>query len=227
MCARHNLLSAAVVLSAAAAIGATSLVLGAASDPAAPSQADTAATQPGSWQEHDYQFNYMGFTAIYSCDGLADKLQLLLRLSGARPDAKVMPSCSRGFGVPDKLAQAQLKFSTLQPAPAASGVAGTTVDGVWRHVELSPRHPFELQLGDCELVEQFRDKLVPMFATRNLRNQITCVPHQDAGSNFSLAFDVLAPAPAPQTPPATTAPSTTPPPAIARPKTPPPARSGA
>jgi hypothetical protein len=220
MGARHNLLSAVAatvavaLLSSAAAIGAKSPAPGASSDSAAASQADAAAIQPGSWQEHDYQFNYMGFTAIYSCDGLSDKLQLLLRLSGARPNAKVMPSCSRGYGVPDKLAQAQLKFSTLQPAPAAAGVAGTDVDGVWRHVELSPRHPFELQLGDCELVEQFRDTLLPMFATRTLRSQITCVPNQDAGSNFSLAFDVFAPAPPkPPAPSPVLPPSPPPPPA--------------
>ncbi len=66
---------------------------------------------------------------------------------------------------------------------------------MWRHVELAPRHPFELQAGDCELVEQFRDTLLPMFVTRNVNNQINCVPHQESGSNFSLSFDVLAPLP--------------------------------
>ena len=34
-----------------------------------------------------------------------------------------------------------------------------------------------------------------MFATRNLKSQINCVPHQESGSNFSLSFDVLAPLP--------------------------------
>jgi hypothetical protein len=102
----------------------------------------------------------------------------------------VIPSCARGFGVPDKLAEAKVTFSTLQASPS-----DTSVDGVWRHVELSARHPFELQSGDCELIEQFRDTLLPMFATRNVKHQITCVPHQDSGSNFSLSFDVFAPPP--------------------------------
>jgi hypothetical protein len=44
-------------------------------------------------------------------------------------------------------------------------------------------------------VEQFRDTLLPMFVTRNVNNQVTCVPHQESGSNFSLSFDVFAPAP--------------------------------
>ena len=232
MSARHRLFST---------LGVLSVALGAAHSTAARAPGDTGgdaggvpggipgASQPGRWQEHDYQFNYMGFTATYSCDGLADKLQLLLRLSGARPQAKVIPSCARGYGVPDPLAQAQLKFATLQPAPSDTGgaggegagggvaggsVDGASVDGVWRHLELSPHHPFDLRLGDCELVEQFRDRLLPLFATRNLQNQITCVPHQDSGSNFSLSFDVFAPAPPPQ------------PAAPPQQSPPPPARSG-
>ena len=157
------------------------------------------AEQPGSWQPHSYDFHFMGFTSTYSCDGLADKLQLLLRLVGARPDATVMPLCVRGTGRPDKLAQASLKFSTLQladaNAPATAVSAPQGAPGVWRHVELSPRHPFELQTGDCELVEQFRDTQLPMFVTRNVNNQVTCVPHHESGSNFSLSFDVFAPSP--------------------------------
>lgn len=157
------------------------------------------AGQPGSWQPHKYDFHFMGFTSTYSCDGLADKLQLLLRVVGARPDAKVIPLCARGSGVPDKLAEASLKFSSLQladaNAPVAAASASDSAPGVWRHVELAPRRPFELQAGDCELVEQFRDTVLPMFVTRNVNNQVTCVPHQESASNFSLSFDVFAPAP--------------------------------
>lgn len=206
---RHRLFSAL-----GAAVSVLAVALGAAHGGAVRAQgapaATAAASQPGSWQQHDYQFNFMGFTATYSCDGLADKLQLLLRLSGASPAAKVIPLCARGFGVPDKLAQAQLKFATLKPTPSDTGVGDANVDGVWRHVEFSPHHPFELQLGDCELVEQFRDRLLPQFATRNLQNHVTCVPHQDSGSNFSLSFDVFTPAPPPALP---AAPSNAPAPA--------------
>jgi hypothetical protein len=204
MSAGRTLLSLTGVLVGAGLMAG--MALGAAAAEAADAAAPSASspTEAGSWQSHTYQFHYMGFTATYSCDGLADKLQLLLRLAGTRSDAKVMPSCARGYGVPDKLAEAQAVFSTLQPASAASpGAAASAgnsaangVAGTWRHVELAPQHPFELQAGDCELVEQFRDTLLPMFATRNLKSQITCVPHQESGSNFSLSFDVLAPVPA-------------------------------
>jgi len=172
--------------------------------------------EPGHWQPHDYVLHAMTFTSTYSCDGLADKLKLLLRLARARDDAKVDPLCGRGFGVPDKLAEAKMTFSTLQlgspgaeaavstgaaaAARPASAAGAPTVAGVWRHVEISEHHPFDLQLGDCELIEQFRDSVLPMFATRNVQSQITCVPHQESGSNFSLRFDVFAPAPAARSP---------------------------
>jgi hypothetical protein len=186
---------------AAVLTSSVALAVGAADSPGAAPQGESVAPQPGRWQPHSYDFHFMGFTSTYSCDGLADKLQLLLRLAGASPDARVMPLCVRGSGVPDKLVQASVKFSTLQPADAsaagAAAAAPTSVDGVWRHVELAPRRPFELGPGDCELVEQFRDTLLPMFTTRNVNNQVTCVPHQESGSNFSLGFDVYAPPPPP------------------------------
>jgi hypothetical protein len=192
---RDKLLSAIGVMFSAGLMASMAFALGAADTRYADAQGAAAGKQPGSWQAHEYEFHYMGFTSTYSCDGLGDKLQLLLRLTGARADAKVAPSCSRGYGVPDKLVQAKVTFSTLQSTDAS-----TDADGIWRHVELSAHHPFELESGDCELVEQFRDTLLPMFATRNLKSQITCVPHQATGTNFSLSFDVFAPALAPKGP---------------------------
>ncbi|MGO9595710.1 MAG: hypothetical protein ACLQFF_03335 [Steroidobacteraceae bacterium] len=198
MFARHKQLSSLGRVCSAVLVSGMALAVSAAETPSPGAQGGTPATQAGSWQPHSYEFHYMGFTSTYSCDGLADKLQLLLRLAGARADAKVVPLCTRGYGVPDELAQAKVVFSTLQLAkatsPGASATAAKSVDGVWRHVELAPQHPFELQLGDCELVEQFRDTLLPMFVTRKLNNQVSCVPHQESGSNFSLGFDVFAPA---------------------------------
>jgi hypothetical protein len=162
---------------------------------AAAAPAGTAATpatsadgaSDGAWQPHKYQFNFMGFTTIYSCDGLEDKLRLLLRLNGAGPDLKVNAPCVRGTGRPDKLAFAYLTFSSLKPDSTAGGVPGN-----WKHVELAPHRPFDLGRGDCELIEQFRDSVLPMFTTRNLKNSVTCVPHQDMGS-YSLSYDVFVP----------------------------------
>jgi hypothetical protein len=62
---------------------------------------------------------------------------------------------------------------------------------VWRSVRFADRSPRELALGDCELIEQFRDKVLPMFTTRSVESQMTCVPNQLSGSAINLRFEVL------------------------------------
>jgi hypothetical protein len=153
---------------------------------------------PGSWQKHQYSFAFMGFTTTYSCDGLADKLKLVLLAAGARADAKSQPGvCAAPYGRPDKFARADLTFYTL--APDGHDTADSKpADGVWRRVRLSDRSPRELRIGDCELVDQFREQVLPMFTTRNVENRTTCIPHQESGSVIDLKFESFA---APAVPP--------------------------
>jgi hypothetical protein len=161
---------------------------------------DAPARQPGVWQKHQYSFEFLGFTSTYSCDGLADKIEVLLLAAGARRDSKSYPgACANGFGSPDKFARAELTFYTLTPsgtlAPSGIDTSGKPVDGVWRPVVFADRSPRELTTGDCELVEQFRNNVLPMFTTRNAEDHITCVPHQNSGSLISLRFESFAAAP--------------------------------
>jgi hypothetical protein len=165
------------------------------------STAGESAAVAGVWQEHKYSFVFMGFTSTYSCDGLASKLKLLLIAAGARADAKAVPGgCASGFGRVDKFARADLTFHTLVPAADAPPTAkGPSVNGTWRPVALSRYSPRDLQLGDCELVEQFKSMVLPKFTTRNLVDQTTCVPHQLSGTSFNLSFESFAaPAPGPK-----------------------------
>ncbi len=190
----NRLMAAIAAISLAAGFAASPVMASAEaaqtepSSSAAPTPADAAAASAGSWQEHKYTFNYMGFTTIYTCDGLGDKLRLLLRIVGAQPGFKVNESCARGPDHPDRLATAYLTFSSLQP-----GASGPGVNGTWQHVELAANHPFDLGRGECELIEEFRDRVLPLFAVRNVVSHVTCVPHQDVGSDFRLSFDVFAP----------------------------------
>ena len=151
------------------------------------------AQDSGVWQKHEYSFAFMGFTSTYSCDGLADKLKVLLIAAGARSDAKSQAgACASGFGRPDKFARASLVFYTLSPAGTGAASDTKPVDAVWRPVALSARSPRQLAVGDCELVEQFRNNVLPMFTTRNVQNNMTCIPHQNSGSNIDLKFESLA-----------------------------------
>ena len=173
--------------SALAAILAGALLLSTASraDDSAPS------VGPGTWQSHKYTFQFLGFTSTYSCDGLAAKLRIVLLAAGARPDVKSVPgACASGFGRPDKFARADLTFYTLTPADSGTA-AGAGAQGVWRPVTFAARQPWDLALGDCELMEQFRQQVLSMFTTRNVVNNTTCIPHQESGSNIDLKFDAF------------------------------------
>jgi hypothetical protein len=174
-----------------AAILAGALLLSTASraDDSAPSGG------PGTWQSHKYTFQFLGFTTTYSCDGLADKLKIVLLAAGARSDVKSVPgACASGFGRPDKFARADLTFYTLTPADSGTA-AGAGVQGAWRPVTFAARQPQQLALGDCELMEQFRQQVLPMFSTRNVVSNTTCIPHQESGSNIDLKFDAFAAVP--------------------------------
>jgi hypothetical protein len=164
---------------------------------------EPSARERGVWQKHEYSFVFMGFTSTYSCDGLADKLQLLLTAAGARHDSKSQAgACANGFGRPDKFARANLTFYTLAPSGTDIPSGTKPVDGVWRPVSIADRSPRELGTGDCELVEQFRDNVLPMFTTRTVEDHTTCVPHQDSGSIIALRFESFTAAPrAPHAPP--------------------------
>jgi hypothetical protein len=151
---------------------------------------------PGSWQTHKYSFQFLGFTSTYSCDGLASKLKELLLAAGARADAKSQPgACASPFGQPDKFARADLTFSTLAPSDTAAA-NGKPVNGAWRSVTLAANTPRDLQVGDCELVEQFRQQVLPMFTTRNVASGTTCIPNQESGSLIDLKFDSFTALPA-------------------------------
>lgn len=165
---------------------------------------EPSARERGVWQKHEYSFVFMGFTSTYSCDGLADKIRLLLIAAGAKQDAKSQPgACASGFGRPDKFARANLTFYTLAPSATDTPSGSKQVDGIWRPVSLADHSPRELSTGDCELVEQFRNNVLPMFTTRNVDDHTTCVPHQDSGSVISLRFESFTAAPrAARAPPA-------------------------
>jgi hypothetical protein len=179
------------------AITSMALLCGAAAPWSAFADDAAASPGPGVWQKHIYTLQFMGFTTTYSCDGLADKVKVLLIAAGARPDSKSQPGvCSKGWGRPDKFAQANLTFYTLEPAGADSSAGGAPVNGSWRPVIFAVRSPREVGTGDCELIEQFRSLVLPMFATRNVDDHTTCVPHQDSGSVINLKFESFAALPA-------------------------------
>jgi hypothetical protein len=171
--------------------------------PSAPAAAGSVASgaaavesQPGVWTEEELTFVYMGFTTRYSCDGLRDKVRgVLLDLGAQKKDLKVQElGCSSPTGRPDPFPGVRVKMRVLQPASGpAAAYDPAPVPAHWKPVDLKLRDSFTTDSGECELVEQIRHNIVPLFAARNVDLKTTCIPHQASATRPSLKLEVLAP----------------------------------
>jgi hypothetical protein len=154
--------------------------------------------QSAVWTEKELTFVYQGFTTRYSCDGLRDKVRsVLLDLGAQKKDLKVMEmGCASPAGRPDPFPGVRVKMRVLQPADspdAAKAADPTPVAAHWQPVDLKLRDNFTTDSGECELVEQIRHKIVPLFAARNVDLQTTCIPHQATVGRPILKMEVLVP----------------------------------
>ena len=148
--------------------------------------------EPAAWTQHVVDLQYMGFTTRYTCGGLKSKVKLLLKHMGVRDDVKILErGCEFGY---QKVADfPRLKITFWAPAIPKQGDkdVGDPVLGVWKAVTIKRDSPKGLEMGDCELVELFRDRVLPKFLTRDLQGGINCIPHQLVGNRIDLRFEVL------------------------------------
>jgi len=143
------------------------------------------------WMPKELNFAYQGFTTKYSCDGLQDKMKRVLIKLGARHDLQVRGwGCTRLQG-PDPFAGVRIKMNVLQPAGKQGGQA---VPAHWQLVDVlagpDDRDPVDAA-GDCELIEQIKQKLLPLFATRNVDYRSTCEWHHLLVGATRLKAEVL------------------------------------
>ncbi len=143
------------------------------------------------WAPKELTFAYTGFTTKYSCDGLQAKMRSVLLQLGSRPDLQV-----RGYGCtqltgPDRFAGVVIKMNVLERANTPGGSA---VPAHWKMVDLlANRNPLDAA-ADCELIDQIREKVLPLFATRNVDYSAACAAHKPLIGGTRLKAQVLVPA---------------------------------
>ena len=148
------------------------------------------------WTPRELSFVYQGFTTTYSCDGLQDKVRSILLELGAREDLKVTETPCAQLGRPEPFPGVRIKMNVLQPAADESATAGTqSVPAHWKRVDLTPDRDAVSAAGECELIEQVRQSILPLFATRNVEYSSNCVPHQLQNGAARLRAEVLVPDP--------------------------------
>ena len=144
------------------------------------------------WKRHEVDLVYMGFTTRYTCSGLKSKVLLLLKHVGVRPDVKVLErGCEYGYQKVADFPHVKIIFYMPEIPEAGSHDVGEPVLGVWKTVAIKRNAPRGLDWGDCELVEQFRDRVLSRMTTRNNEGDINCIPHQLIGNRIDLRFQVL------------------------------------
>src|SRR5215472_6293178 len=140
----------------------------------APVWAEDAAAQapiawkPAVWTPKEVQFTYFGFTTHYSCDGLRDTVRdWLLQLGARKDDLKVYEiPCAGDPDRPNPFPGVKIKMSVLQPAPDNPSPDTQVVQAYWKPVKLPYREYGINAAGQCELIEQFNQKVLPLFTTR-------------------------------------------------------------
>lgn len=97
---------------------------------------------------------------VYSCDGLETQMTSILRRLGASPDLSVRTiGCVHSSG-PEEFPGVDATFSVLEPAGQHDAADPQSVPAQWDKVTFdSDTH--------CQLFEQVKRNVLPLFATRN------------------------------------------------------------
>jgi hypothetical protein len=153
---------------------------------------DLPSEEAAAWTRHEVDLQYMGFTTRYTCSGMKSKVKLLLKHMGVRNDVKIIErGCEFGY---QKVADfPRMKITFWAPTLPKQGEKdpGEPVLGVWKSVVIKRDSPKGLEMGDCELVDIFNNRVLPLFLTRNVQGGVNCIPHQLVGNRIDLRMEVL------------------------------------
>jgi hypothetical protein len=163
--------------------------------------AETGAAIEAVWKEQHLRFSYMGRTARYSCQGLRDKVSAMLIGLGVRRDLQITAlgceSAAAGTRVATLGPSLTMVFSApTLPDPAAKPLRAVdpgAVEARFESFTLTNDAFRNMDIADCELVEQFAQQILPKLATRHVTQDITCVPYQQSGGRFLVRGEVLKP----------------------------------
>jgi hypothetical protein len=180
--------------------GAAVLLL-AASVASAQSQADEPVVE-AVWKPQRMNFVYRGYSTLYSCHSLQQKLEKILMTVGARGGIEL-----RAYSCDDDLAIARFQIALTSPVEAtpqnveqltsydaqdelvarvrgehlASAEDLQRFPAVWKTVSFARSREMKLAPGDCELVLQLRRHILPRMSVQIVSDQVRCSPFGNIG----------------------------------------------
>lgn len=150
--------------------------------------ADNSAAQQAAWKSQDLSFPYMGFTTLYSCTGIEDRMEQFLKQLGARSDVRVSALNCAGDQVSKSLST-RIRVSV----PSASGGEGEKFEVKPSTVTLRANPQGNSGPGNCELLEQLRDRVLPELGLKVVGDDLHCTPGQATGAAGTLQVAALLP----------------------------------
>jgi len=138
------------------------------------------------WVPLQLNFQYRELTTQYTCSGLQERMRSILLELGARPDLGVRPFGCTNLTGPDPFAGVKIRMNVLEPAGSRPGLAAH-----WKRVDLLANRELLRAAGDCELIQQIAQKILPLFTVHNTDYSATCQPRSLQPGATRLATDVL------------------------------------
>lgn len=173
------------------------------------------------WSTTEIDFAYMGMTTYYSCEGLRDSVRDVLRMLGARDDLRVRARGCEVMGgpaafprvlitvtvpveaTPENLAELAKDADKRELVARVRGERQEGAEGpdrfpaIRRQVVLSDRASRDLDPGECELIEQMRNRVFPRLGIRIVEDRLNCVPRRVTPGQLYLVVEALFEAPRP------------------------------
>jgi hypothetical protein len=154
---------------------------------------------PAVWREQRVSFFHMGRTSRYSCDGLRDKVRAMLLDLGVRRDLTITALGCEDTAARVRRASPGPSLTIIFSSPVLADSAAkplhagdlSAVDARFEAFSITSDAFRNMDIADCELVEEFAHQILPKLATRNLKQDITCVPFQESGGRFLVRGEVL------------------------------------
>jgi|SRR5688500_7881696 hypothetical protein len=172
------------------------------------------------WKHQELQFTFQSFTTFYSCSSLETKVKRILTAVGGNPEMKMrtrgcfsphdiarMPHMEIDIvaaveATPEALAERDKTSSTRELAARVRGQTKELEEVLkpfpaqWKTVSLS-RGKLYLEPGDCELVDQLKDKVFPKIGVKVVEDGVSCPPNQTSMSQPKLVVQALIAMPSP------------------------------
>jgi hypothetical protein len=142
------------------------------------------------WQPYELNFHYFAANTYYSCSGLENRLEGLLREMGA--DKDVRASVSGCFGPANLGNMLSARIRLRMPTASGDAVSESFLVSS-KTVTLKSGRLGDVGSGDCELLEQVRDQILPALKLQLVKDDLRCVPGAANSPGRSLQVVALLP----------------------------------